>query len=244
MTIDWWTLGLQTINFVVLVWILARFLFRPVSRIIAERQAAAHAALDDAKAIRDQANVARETAQAEAEMIAARRAEMIVQAGEDATREKERLLRDARVEAEKARTEALADLNEKREVQARALSDKAAMLATDIAARLIARLPDEARITGFVDGLAEALAELPQATCDQIGQEGSITLRVARALSTAERDQVLHRLSEVLERPIELDIEIDETLLAGLELDAPHAIIRNHFRADLDRITADLTRHD
>lgn len=244
MTIDWWTLGLQTINFVVLVWILARFLFRPVSRIIAERQAAAHAALDDAKAIRDQANVAREAAQAEAEMIAARRAEMIVQAGEDATREKERLLRDARVEAEKARTEALADLNEKREVQARALSDKAAMLATDIAARLIARLPDEARITGFVDGLAEALAELPQATCDQIGQEGSITLRVARALSTAERDQVLHRLSEVLERPIELDIEIDETLLAGLELDAPHAIIRNHFRADLDRITADLTRHD
>lgn len=41
MTIDWWTLGLQTVNVLVLVWILARFLFRPVARIIADRQAAA-----------------------------------------------------------------------------------------------------------------------------------------------------------------------------------------------------------
>jgi F-type H+-transporting ATPase subunit b len=41
MKIDWWTLGLQTINILVLVWILSRFLFRPVSDMIAARQAAA-----------------------------------------------------------------------------------------------------------------------------------------------------------------------------------------------------------
>lgn len=36
MRIDWSTLALQTINVVVLVWLLSRFLFRPVSDIIAK----------------------------------------------------------------------------------------------------------------------------------------------------------------------------------------------------------------
>ena len=41
MRIDWWTLGLQTFNVLVLVLILSRFLFRPVAAIIEERRVAA-----------------------------------------------------------------------------------------------------------------------------------------------------------------------------------------------------------
>ena len=50
MRIDWTTLALQTINVLVLVWLLARFLFRPVMTIIAERRAAAEKLLADAAA--------------------------------------------------------------------------------------------------------------------------------------------------------------------------------------------------
>ena len=32
MHIDWWTIALQTVNFVILVWLLQRFLYRPVLR--------------------------------------------------------------------------------------------------------------------------------------------------------------------------------------------------------------------
>ena len=52
MRIDWTTLALQTVNVLVLVWLLARFLFRPVSTIIAERRAAAEKLLADAAAQR------------------------------------------------------------------------------------------------------------------------------------------------------------------------------------------------
>ena len=55
MHIDWSTLALQTINVLVLVWLLARFLFRPVKTIIAERRAAAEKLLADAAATRAQA---------------------------------------------------------------------------------------------------------------------------------------------------------------------------------------------
>ena len=38
MKIDWWTLGLQTINVLVLLWVLQRFLLKPVQAMIAQRQ--------------------------------------------------------------------------------------------------------------------------------------------------------------------------------------------------------------
>ncbi len=41
MRIDWWTLALQTVNVLILIWILSRFLFHPVVAIIDERRAAA-----------------------------------------------------------------------------------------------------------------------------------------------------------------------------------------------------------
>ena len=39
MTIDWWTLGIQTVNVVILVWLLGRFFWRPVAAMIEQRRA-------------------------------------------------------------------------------------------------------------------------------------------------------------------------------------------------------------
>ena len=76
-----------------------------------------------------------------------------------------------------------------------------------------------------------------------IGAHGPVRMRSAHAISPAEHDLLREQLGTVLGRTPELEIEVDPALLAGLELDAPHAIVRNHFQADLDRITAELTRH-
>lgn len=50
MHLDPWTLGLQAANFLVLVWLLHRFLYRPVLGIIAARQAAADKLTADVQA--------------------------------------------------------------------------------------------------------------------------------------------------------------------------------------------------
>ena len=44
MQIDWWTFALQTINFVVLVWLLWRVLYKPVREVIEKRKALAESA--------------------------------------------------------------------------------------------------------------------------------------------------------------------------------------------------------
>lgn len=244
MTIDWWTLGLQTVNVLILIWILARFLFRPVAKIIAERQAAAHAALDQAQAARAEAEAARDTAKAETVAIAQTRAELLAKAQDEAKREREHLLAAARTEADKARADARAELERIREDGRTAITDEAAALAADIAARLVGRLPDTARIDGFIDGLVTAVTDLPEATRGGIGATGPVRLRAARTLTGGERARLETRLGEALGHAVTLDIAPDPALIAGLELDAPHAVVRNHFRADLDRIAAELARDD
>jgi F-type H+-transporting ATPase subunit b len=58
MTIDWWTLGLQTVNVAVLVWLLARFFWRPVAALVEERRAAAQRMLAEADGTRSKAAAA------------------------------------------------------------------------------------------------------------------------------------------------------------------------------------------
>ncbi len=55
MTIDWWTLGIQAVNVIILVWLLARFFWRPVAAMIAQRRATAQQILTEAETKRSQA---------------------------------------------------------------------------------------------------------------------------------------------------------------------------------------------
>ena len=55
MELNWSTFILEIINFLVLVWILKRFLYKPVLEIIARRQASIDKTLADAKQLHDDA---------------------------------------------------------------------------------------------------------------------------------------------------------------------------------------------
>ena len=55
MTIDWWTLGIQAVNVLILIWLLARFFWRPVAAMIEQRRATAQQILAEAETKRSQA---------------------------------------------------------------------------------------------------------------------------------------------------------------------------------------------
>ena len=244
MQLDWWTLLLQTVNVLILLWILSHFLFRPVARIIAERQAAAQAEFLRAKDEHAKAEAERETLRKLAQETASKRADILTRAEEEAKAQKKALLEDARVQADAAREATRGELERLRDAQARALSDAAGALATDIAARLLDRLPDEARITGFIEGLADAVIDLPESTRKGIGMTGPVPIRTARDLTAQEATLLKERLAQAVGHPLDITVTADTSLLAGLELDAPKAIVRNHLRADLDRIRQELDAHE
>ena len=244
MRIDWWTLALQTFNVLVLVLILGRFLFRPVAAIIEERRAAAVKLLADAEAAKNEANAAREASEAEAAQLAATRDEALRQAAAAAEAQRAAALAAARTEVEHLRAAAEAEIRDARRAEAAAASNRAARLAVDIASKLLKRLPDGARVDGFIEGLAEGLGSLPAASRDGLGDGENARLRAARPLSEAEVKSCRDAFAKALGRPLTFAVAVDPDLVAGLELETPHAVVRNSFRADLSRIVEELTGND
>ncbi|WP_321924620.1 F0F1 ATP synthase subunit B family protein [Paraburkholderia guartelaensis] len=237
MHIDWSTLALQTVNALVLVWLLARFLFRPVADIVAARQKAAQALLADAEASRRAAQAGQDAAREENARLAASREAALRAAEADAEAHKARLLALARAEAAQVRVQAENEMDRERAAQARAIEGDAVRLAVEIAGRLLDRMPPEARVQGFINGTAEALASLPPETRAGFGAHGEpLELAAPRELSASERKACEDAFGAVLGHVVTLRVRADPELIAGIELTGAHAAVRNHLRRDLDAI--------
>ncbi len=245
MRIDWWTLGLQTLNALVLLWILARFFFRPLAGIMRQRQEAAASVLKQAEAAKAAAETARKQAEDEAARLAGERAAALQKAADDAQTTRDALLADARKQADKIRADAETAAAALKEQAIADAASAAGDLAVDIAARLMARLPDAAKVSGFIDGLGEAIAGLPEATRIGIagGGEG-VHVIAPRPLTEAENKACAVMLEHVLGHSVTFTVDTDPAVIAGLELGTAHALVRNSFRADLERIRAELRHHD
>lgn len=245
MQIDWWTLALQAVNALVLIWLLAHFLFRPVVDTIAARQKAAGQLLTDAKAAKAAAESERDKAAAETARLAEHRSEALKAAEAEAATAKSALLATAQAEADKLRDAAKAEIEAERRTEALAAEDRAGRLAVDIATKLLDRLPREARVAAFIDGIATGLAKLPEGTRASVGADGaSVRLTAARAVTLEEVEACREALARVLGHPVLLEVFVEPELIAGLELEAPHAVVRNSFRADLVRLKSQLVHHD
>ena len=146
--------------------------------------------LGDAEAEKAKATAAREAAQAESDRIAAARDAVLRQAAEDANAQREAALAAAREDADQVRQAAETEMRWARAAEEAAASDRSARLAVDVAGKLMERLPDSVRVGGFIDGLARALASLPEASRDGFGAGGTPKLTAPRPLTAAETESL------------------------------------------------------
>ncbi len=244
MRIDWWTLALQAINVLVLVWLLARFLYRPVMDAIAARQAAADKLLTDAEAARTAAAAAEASVKAQGDAIAAQagqqRAEM--QASIDA--ERTRLLGEAKAAADALAAQAHAAIEVERARMAAELEEKAAILAGQMARKLLQRLPPSHATGAMFDELIARIASLSGEERRQLAEDTPLVMATPAPLDDATQARYASTLAAALPGSPALDFVVDPDLIGGVELRGPHMIVRNSWRADLDTLLAKLREDD
>jgi F-type H+-transporting ATPase subunit b len=100
MLIDWFTVVAQIVNFLILVWLLKRFLYRPILNAIDAREKRIEMALADADAKEAEARQEREAFQHRNEQFDQQRAALLDRAMEEAKAERLRLLDEARQAAD------------------------------------------------------------------------------------------------------------------------------------------------
>ncbi len=246
MNIDWSTLLLQTINALILIWLLARFLFRPVAKIIADRQKSAEQLLQDAKQQRQQAQAEHQKAVEHLEDLAKHRNEAMSLATSESEELKNTVLENAKKKAVQRRQEADHKLAiETANLQGK-LGEWVNQQASVMVEKLMARLPNDARIGGFITELADSLAALPSSDReDLLNSDEMRVIKCARALTQQESLELQSALDKALGHSIKLKFEVTPELIAGFELDAEHFSISNNLKADLEHLTQSLkSDHD
>lgn len=228
MQIDWWTLALQTVNFLIVVWLLSRFLYRPVRRMIDTREAADRRAAEDAAAKAEQAETARqeyESKRAALEDEARRR-----QAAFDAEMQDKRaaLIEDARSDAEKMLAEARDRLERDRTEALKQLHGEIAGLASTLARRAL-----EAQPASADDAIAQTMERIDGLTEEEVGDltrdlgTETTTLAVVSAspLTSAEQERWRSALGERFGSAARVTFEHDPDILGGHSLRFPHAVL-------------------
>lgn len=221
MQISWSTFVLEIVNFLVLVWILQRFLYRPVLDVIARRRARVQKTLQDARALREEAEGLRQRYEGRlAEWSAEKQ-----QAADALSRE----IEAERSERLRALTEQLAREKEQAELTERhrraaaeqQMQTRALEQAAHFATRLLERAsgPEvEARLA------ATALAELERLPAEQrarldLDAAGPVRVASAFALPVELRAALERALAALMGREVAVEFAVDAALLAGLRIE-------------------------
>jgi F-type H+-transporting ATPase subunit b len=102
MLIDWFTIGAQALNFLILVWLLKHFLYTPILNAIDAREKKIAAELADAAAKKAEAQKDRDDFQHKNEEFDQQRAALLSKSTEEASAQRQRLLDEARKAADAA----------------------------------------------------------------------------------------------------------------------------------------------
>jgi F-type H+-transporting ATPase subunit b len=246
MRIDWWTLALQTVNVLILIWILARFFFRPIMNIVNKRQEEASKLLAAAAHARQDADEARaDTGKARAS-IAAEQERLIAEAHNAAKIEKQKLLAQTSEEIAKLRSEAVATIARERVAAEEAIINRASELAVVIAQRLLARFADQNVFHTFVDEICREVRALSPEARESLASAAAaghpIEIVTAALLSEKEMQHIRAALKGAFGTELPFIFQVDPAIIAGIELRSQDTIIRNCWGADLDRIRHELSR--
>lgn len=238
MEIDWVTFTLEIVNFLILVWILQRFLYKPILQTIARRKAAIEKTLADAKSLHREAEDMEQRYRDRLAVWEEEKARLRVQAeGEVAAERARRMTALERLLAqEKEKHQAL----ERRQWddQRKQLEQEALVQGADFAARLLARLaaPElEKRLLRMV------LEDLPQHAGDiakeihQVHANGEVPVNVASAfpLAEIERRDLEQGLRAVIGAKYSATYSVDPQLQAGLRIGIGPWVLRANLQDEL-----------
>ena len=127
----------QLVNVVLLVWLLSRFLYRPVLNMLNERTRRIQESLKDAEQVKEQ--LARANQDYDAKLAQARQeaAAILAQAQERAKLQEQEIIAQARVEGDRIRSDAREQAVQERDQLLRDLKNQMAELVTATASRVL-----------------------------------------------------------------------------------------------------------
>ena len=238
MDFDWTTFILEIVNFLILVWILKRFLYQPVLDIIDKRRAGIDQAMADAQRIED-----------EAKALKQKNEQFLV----DWENEKESAHARLSTELAELRERKLAELTQKiaEETERRKIiderrrleyekrvEDKAIEQGVTFASQLLSRMATPELEAQLFQLLLKDLASLGETDKQSLRDAAAalsspITVPSVFPLSDKQRNDLATCLSEIIQQNANLEFQCNAQLLAGIHIQIGPWILHANLRDEL-----------
>jgi F-type H+-transporting ATPase subunit b len=223
MLIDWFTVGAQALNFLILVWLMKRFLYKPILNAIDEREKRIARELADADAKKVEAQKERDEFQHKNEELDQKRAALLTQAVDEAKAERLRLLDQARQAADALSAKRQETLRNDARALNQAISRRAQQEVFAIARKALSDLATtslEERLGAvFTRRLREMNSQVKKGFAAALTTASHPALvRSAFDLPAEQRATIQNALNETFSAEIHVRFETAPDLVSGIEL--------------------------
>jgi len=238
MNFDWSTFVLEIINFLILVWILKRFLYHPILGIVAKRRAGIEKAMADARRIEAEAGELKQQSQRELTQWKEEKEAAKAHLREELAAERERLMAELETAvAEERERRRVLDERQQYEFK-RAVEEQGIAQGVAFAARLLSRVATselEARLYALLlEDLRGLRAEDKRAVAAAAATSGlQIKVQSAFALDATRRDELAHALAEMAGKTLLVEYIENPELLAGFQVSIGPWILHANLRDEL-----------
>jgi len=239
MTIDWITVSAQIVNFLVLVWLLRRFLYQPVMRAMERREQRIAVRLSDAQEREQQAEEQIKRYQDKTEEMQRKQDEIFANAKEQAEQQKHQMLREARDEVAETREHWQRQANQEKQEFLNNLRHQATDAIEAIARKALIDLADAELEQQVVESFIQRLKSLDITVRKAI----SDTIEPVRIVTTFEldstvRSRLTRAVHEHLIEGIEVEYSRSPELLCGIELTSGGRRLSWNLADYLEQLTA------
>ncbi|RIK40569.1 MAG: F0F1 ATP synthase subunit B [Chloroflexi bacterium] len=252
MQFDWFTFAAQVVNFLILLFLLRRFLFKPITQAMSAREAAITARLEEATAQQHAAEQEAREWRARRQELEAKRAELLADAEAQAAEARREMIAEARAEVAAMQERWQRALEHEQAEFLRLLRQRVGDQVLAIAQRALAELADADLEQQVVAVFIQRLQQLEEgerhgllAAVQQARQP--LVIRSTFTLPPPQRQQLTKTLNRLLDASTDMHFVAASELLCGIELQVHgHRIgwsLRNYLET-LDDHLADLFESD
>lgn len=223
MLIDWFTVAAQVVNFLILVWLLKRFLYKPILHAIDAREQRIAQTLADADEEKAQAQRERDEFERKNEAFDQQRTALLRQAGNEAETERQRLMDEAREAATALRLEQLETLRNELQRLRQAISSRTQEEVFAIARKVLMDLAStslEERMSAEFTRRLQALdGEAKRAFAEDLKTaSGRGLVRSAFDLPEPQRTLIKKAVNETFAIEPQIHFETAPDIIGGIEI--------------------------
>ena len=158
-TIIPWTFIAQILNLFIQMYLIKRFLFKPVNDILAKRQALTDKEIQDAREAKESADKIKAEYEEHMSSARAEAAQIVSDAKKNAEMESDRMIKEAQAEAMGIKTRAEADIEQEKKKAINEAKDQIGGLALDIAGKVVEKEIREEDHRKLIDEFIQSVGE-------------------------------------------------------------------------------------